>query len=152
MSSNLAQLRLARYLNAEKFYDPDKRRFQSLAFRNSSNGGISLVDVECAIKASGDLCSHGRIFYQGNKNRPGPTGNPVIFWEIPKDVIPVNCSWEPSVSTTGDNCHGDLKDWKDKEAEKVFKKTSLEQMTICAENGSRPLQIEDLEAIHRARD
>lgn len=136
---------LVRYLNPQKYYDSEKKRFQSLAFCPSENGGISVVDIECAQGASGSLCEHGIKYYRTIGEKPGPAGDPVIFWEIPDDLLPRDCEVRQSDSDTGDPCHHEIEKWNEKEARKTFKQIQLSEMKICAEDGIRPLTIEDLE-------
>lgn len=122
-----------------KDYDSETGKFKSLAFRPSSNGGISVVRTLCATETSQSVCQHVAHFYANQ------TGVPEIYWDIPSEGIPAGCGIEQSESATGDACHYDIFGWSKGAARSYFKSINLEDMTICAGDGERPLIKEDLE-------
>src|SRR5258708_11209390 len=111
-------------------YDPDKKRFKSLAFKPSSNNtGISVINTECIIQTSGSVCEHIQIFYAA------VAGAPPIFWNIPIDLLPEGCSLDQHPSSGGDDCHYNLTGLTEKQARDIFIKVPLEDFNICLEDG-----------------
>lgn len=134
-------MRAARLIHA-KHVDRKRRRFSSQAFNNSSDGsGISIVDRECVDNHGDEICAHISKFY------PGQVGDPIIFWEIPADIIPSYCKAEPEPSETGDDCHYNIKGWGDKEARDVFIRLLPEAFEVCDQSGPRPLTQTDIDLI-----
>src|SRR5436190_1074987 len=92
-------------------------RFSSLAFKPSdTDGGISVIDMECAIGSSGAVCAHLRNQY------PGIAGEPPIFWKMPQNFLPNTASFVSSPSTGGDPCHSNITGLSEKVARRLFKK------------------------------
>ena len=109
-------MQLIRFIS-RKFYDHRKRRFQSLAFKNSSGeGGISVLDKSCILEQKRSICSHLRQFYSRS------TGDPPIFWEFSKKSLPqrnLNLV-DTSESDNPDECHYNLMGLSDKQARQIF--------------------------------
>jgi hypothetical protein len=123
-----------------KHYDPDTRRFRSLAFKPSSDGGISVVSRECIEQTGSGVCAHIAKFYRS------VLGEPPIFWEIPETVLPTHCQFIQDPSDTGDDCHHNLIGLSDREARRIIKQTPLDEMRICEVAGApRPLTEADLD-------
>ena len=112
-----------------------------MAFRPSTtNKGISVFDKECAKETSGDICNHIEKFYSEI------AGIPIVFWEIPAEIIPQGCRIKQSVSNKGDECHHDIFDWEAKESEKTIKNVPLDNLEICIgeDEPHRKFQLSDL--------
>jgi hypothetical protein len=70
-------------------YDPDRGRFQSLAFKPSRDGsGISVIDVNCILQIGLSICEHIGKYYQ---SVAGST--PHIFWNINSKMLPEKCEF-----------------------------------------------------------
>ncbi len=125
----------------KQHYDPDKKRFASLAFKPSSDGsGISVVDTDCILRTSSSICEHIERFYRD------VSGTPPIFWDLQPQILPENCQLIRQRSSTGDDCHYNLVGLSEKEARAIFKAVPLTDFNICINTeGYRPLSISDLE-------
>jgi len=123
-------------------YDTRKHRFQSTAFRNSSDfSGISIVSRECVCATGGRTCSHVRKYY-------GPVaGEPVIFWMFSTDIFPSCCRLVQQTSETGDICHYNLVGLSQGDAKQIFRAhtSNLQEMWICEGDCFRPLERSDLD-------
>jgi hypothetical protein len=117
-------------------YDPDRKNLSSLAFRPSSDCGISVISRECIELSGSSVCGHIARFYKSI------SGEPPIFWEIPEDILPANCRnpaipgmivitiWSASMTA---------------EARSIIKLTPLSEVSVCLETGEhRPLTETDL--------
>ncbi len=126
----------------QHFYDPDRGRFQSLAFRPSSDdSGISIIDEECVLRTSPSICDHIEKFYHDI------AGNPPIFWIFYANILPEACKFIQQTSDSGDECHHNLIGLTDKQARNIFKQVTLNAFRICTANGDhRPLDQDDVES------
>ncbi len=123
-----------------RHFDPSRGNFQSLAFREASDGsGISVFDKDCALQASGTVYNHIQRFYP-----PPVSGEPIICWEIPVAMIPNECQIVPVLSESGDDCHYDLRGWPKKAARSLFVSLELERFALCTPPGLSPLSRSDL--------
>ena len=124
----------------KQHYDWRKNRFQSLAFRNSSqNRGISVISKRCILDSGKTVCDHIRQYYSGI------TSDPPIFWEFSSTILPNTCTLEQQTSTTGDICHYNIVGLPDQKARQLIKQVPLEEFRICEEGGgNRPLTLDDL--------
>ena len=123
-----------------KHYDPDRKSFSSLAFKPSSDGGISVVSRECIEQTGSSICGHIAKFYGT------VSGSPPIFWEIPAGILPPQCQFIQNPSDTGDDCHHNLIGLNDREARRIIKQTPLDEMHICLVIGGHcPLTEADLQ-------
>ena len=134
-------MRLIRILNV-KHYDPRKKRFTSVAFKPSTNGGISVFNKECVLEQKRTICSHIREYY------PPPTSNdPPVFWEFEEQILPDECELEQQTSKSGDCCHYNINKLSDKKARKLFvnrqKEHQLSEFKICENGESRTVVLED---------
>ena len=121
---------LIRVLNAI-WYDHHLGRFSSLAFNPSSNGGISVFHKDCAIRTSGDVCSHIDRFYKS------VSGEPPLFWELPEDLEKL-CELDSDLSDTEDACHDDIINLKKNRARQLFKRYhKLGDIKICDDGNER---------------
>jgi hypothetical protein len=120
-------------------YDVRKQRFTSLAFKNSTSGGISVIHKECILDENRTPCQHIKKFY------PPPTSSqPPIFWVFDKAVLPTGATAEQQTTPTGDVCHYNLLGVSDKTARELLLQQSLAEFQICENGESRPLIESDL--------
>ena len=101
-------------------YDKSKGRFTSICFRNSTNGGISVIEFDCAKKQSNGACQHIKKFYH-----PVPAKTPFIYWVLNDSDLTKfldNMRLVQKITETGDSCHYDIMDVKNNKAEKFFDK------------------------------
>jgi hypothetical protein len=101
-------------------FSRSKKRFQS-CFSNHQ-GGISIFDKECAVRQSGSICNHISKYYYS------AVDSPIIYCifstEIVQEVLTKNkvkskAIYKISGSTTGDECHYDIENLKNSEADKL---------------------------------
>ena len=110
-------MRLIRLIKRDE-WDPDRKRFTSPAFEPSSDegskpGGISLIDKQCILDSSGDVCAHIRRW------RYTPDPEP-IYWEFSSNILGEHeLEYEPSAS--GDDCHLNIIRLGEKSGKKMFK-------------------------------
>lgn len=117
-------------------------RFSSQAFKPSTNGGISVIELEC-IRATGEpICGHLRQFY------PHVAGEPPIFWIFPAEFLPNSVHFEQTLSDRGDPCHRNIQGISEKQARKLFKDFAkshkLTRFLICQNGDHRELRLSDL--------
>lgn len=130
-------MKLIRILNAIH-YDPRKQRFTSLAFKNSTDGGISVVHKECIVAQEQTACQHIERFY------PPPTSSqPAIFWEFDEAILPSGYRIEQQTSPTGDICHHNLLGLTDKAARDLLIQHRLDEFQICDQELLRPVTLAD---------
>ena len=119
-------------------YNARKRRFLDLAFKNSKDGtGISTVEYDCAVRASVTFCQHAPTYYPSY-------ASPTIFWPIPEGIFP-NESYVQETSTTGDDCHHNIKHISPGDADRIRKTIRVGDCRICDGTGAeRQLTLADL--------
>ena len=124
-----------------RHFDKNLKRFQSLAFKPSTSGGISVFCHKCAIETSGEICKHIEKYYAEI------SGTPSIFWLFDTCILPVNHSIDQSPSNTGDDCHHDIKGLTDKESARIFKNNAIfpSSFQICSCPNQRTLDIVDID-------
>lgn len=121
-------------------YDSRKRRFKSLAFKNSNQTGISVISQCCIEQLNSKICDHVTTYYKT------VTGTPAIFWIFSKQILSSNCTLVQQNTNTGDTCHYNIMGLSDREAKNIFIKISLEEFQICDNIGnSRVLTLSDLQ-------
>ena len=124
-----------------KDFDVNRSRFSDTLFKQSTGGGMSVFDADCAIAQSGTICEHCRAYY-GDL-----TGDPPIFCIIEDSELPPGTVRTPSLSSTGDECHFELIAPSKNMMKNQFKaKRSIENFFICDPSGKRVLQIDDFPA------
>lgn len=113
------------------------RRLSSCAFRNSSNGtGISCISVSCIKETSSDICEHIRKFY------PTVVGDPIMFWPFSMNDLPEGVCFNQEKSN-GDECHGNVKNLSNEDAEKIIKKQPLDKLRVCINSNILPFDFEE---------
>ena len=120
-------------------YLPGKRRFASVAFKNSACGGVSVIDVECIDDREVGPCEHIREFYDERV-----CGQPPVFWRIPVDTLPDGCSLEQQTTETGDHCHHNIVGITDKQCREILKSVPVTDYEVCDEDGHRSVTHEEL--------
>ena len=125
----------------QSYYDPDRGRFTSLAFRHSSDGsGISTFEEECSLRVSGSICEHIAGFYHAISSTPA------IFWIIEPQLLPDTCHYQSQPISDGDPCHYGILGLTHKEEKAIFGQARLSDFRICVGNGEhRALDKSDLE-------
>jgi hypothetical protein len=124
-----------------RHYDYRRRRFTSVAFKNSGeNPGISIIDCDCILNNSNSICSHIRKFYQRT------AGEPPIYWRFNTELLPNKIELEQENSASGDECHYNIRGLSDREARKFFKSYNqkLNLFKTCKNGNSVELEEEDL--------
>lgn len=126
-----------RILNA-LHYDPRKQRFTSLALKNSTGGGISVIHEECVMAQNRTPCQHIGYYY------PPPTSSqPPIFWSFNEAILPTGFTVEQQTTQSGDVCHYNLLGVSDKAARDLLIRQRLADFQICEDEMSRPLLAAD---------
>src|SRR5947209_6596898 len=114
----------------QQHYDPEQKRFKSLAFKPSSDGsGISVINTDCALQNSPTICAHIHRYYRET------AGTPPIFWDIPTEILEL-CQFVQQIGSTGDECHYNLTGLTEREARTIFKSIRLLDFHICTETGN----------------
>jgi hypothetical protein len=124
-----------------EFYDPNRGRFQSWAFGNSSGGGgISVIHRECMVETSGTVCRHIQEYY-ADLGEDDP-----VFWRLSKEDLPADCELEQQDGPKGDKCHYNIMGLSDNRAGRLFKQLTmnLQNMYHCDGDQERPLSVKDL--------
>ncbi len=83
-------------------FDSVRGEFNDLAFRKSSDGGMSIFERACAEATSGVICTHIHQFY------PNVVGVPVVFCFLEAADLPPAAIITPTLSDTGDECHREV--------------------------------------------
>ena len=131
-------MKVVRILNIAH-YDARKQRFTSLAFKNSSSGGISVVSKACIQEQERTVCQHIEHFY------PPPTSSiPPIFWEFNEQQLPTGYSLAQETSPSGDICHYNIEGVADKSAREMLLQVKLSDLQICELGQARQLTLTDL--------
>ena len=134
-------MRVIRLLQAIHF-DRRERRFRSLAFQASGrDGGISVVDENCVRSLGNSICEHVAQHYAGVAR--GLT----VFWSFDTNELPFKFTLEYQPSPSGDKCHINIKDVKDKDAKRYFKSVALKDFCICDGSTARQLTEKDLDMV-----
>ena len=129
-------------------YDFNDGRFKSLAFRPSSTGGgLSVVSNDCAVRKSGDICSHIRKFY-GNTRI---VSDPPIFWAFLKEILQIEVRVVMEDGESGDECHCNVYGVTQQQAKQFFKafqkRHGITNFSFCDPKvGLRSLAVEDLKS------
>lgn len=122
-------------------YSEHEKRFKSIAFEASDDGGVSVFDANCAERESGSICAHLQKHYVPIDI----ASDPPIYWEFDQDILPPGCVVERT--PTEDPCHHDIRLNK-KKSKKFFKdqtkEKGLEPFMICDNSGLRPLSEQDV--------
>ncbi len=132
-------------------FSKSKNRFSRMAFRPSSNGGISVYAEPCALEKSRSNCNHIQAFYSGL------TGIPALYWRIDLEWLnaeakdsEITLSLVQSKSHSGDDCHHDIFGFPkngtaSKNAiEKAWENNRLDFLQ-CDGQPSRPIDLEMLQ-------
>jgi hypothetical protein len=80
-------------------YDKRRRRFQSLVFKNSTGGGIS-VFKNCADISGKSICQYIKEYYP-----PPVSSEPPIFWLFDENILPTGYRLIQETRQSGDICH-----------------------------------------------
>ncbi len=119
-----------------KHYDKRRKRFTSLAFKNSKGGGISVILRECVDATKKSICQHIRTYYQARI-----AGEPPIYWDFPQSILPDEHHVEPHA--TNDPCHANILRVSDSQAKELLPR-DLAVYQICVHGGSRSLTEADV--------
>ena len=110
-----------------KHYSRNRKRFESVAFQNSSDGsGISVISSSCIKRKNKNICGHIEKYYSSPL-----TGDPIIFWKINSDTLPTSCRFVQSPSTTGDECHHNIENLSDNEARRMIIRQFPSNFRLC---------------------
>ena len=114
-------------------YKPKLGRFNSGAFTNSSGGGLSVFEPDCAIRASESICLHIARHYEQ------VAGVPPLFWAFESEDLPAGGRFEVDASR-GDDCHYNLLELQDNALRKFFKRqhVTLAKVRACVQSGEAP--------------
>lgn len=122
-------------------YDKRRKRFNRLAFNNSSDGsGASIIKMDCIRERQVTICEHIREFYSGTAS------DPPIFWAFDTEALPVNHQLVQQDSPSGDICHYNLLGVPDIVMKKIINDVLITSMSICANGVHRTLTFADLPA------
>ena len=130
-----------RYIHRKHFDPhPSQNRFKSLAFRDTDGSGVSVVQCVCVDGSGRTVCAHAKHFYS-----PTITDDPPVFWQFDDAILPQGSVLEQKTSKSGDVCHHNIKNAKDKDLRQLFKNQDFRTFYICEGDGTfRHLRREDL--------
>lgn len=114
-----------------KHWAKEEGRFATTAFSVSSDGGISVLCVECISESKSTICQHIEKYYKHEKP---------IFWVFSKEELLAECSGcriAPETSN-GDPCHWNIYDITDGTRKKFFKKRITKETLTAALNTCNP--------------
>lgn len=133
-----------RLLNFSLHYSKELGRFKSPAFENTGKPpGISVIDLDCANLASGNVCRHCARYYAS------VAGTPIIFWVIPDQIVEDGCNLEQETTESGDVCHYNIRGLSDNRARKIIIRVPIEELMVCADEVPRSMTGDDLNALLR---
>ncbi len=125
-----------------KYYDRRTADFKSLAFRTSSNGGASILELPCVRRESVTICNHARKHYESKT-----TGDPPVFLQFGNALLLQGSVIKHSRSN-GDICHYEVfhsnKRRLDKNLKKILKNTNPRDLNICRNGEHRRVTNMDL--------
>jgi len=122
-----------------KHYDKRRKRFTSLAFKNSEGGGISVILGDCVDASRRSICQHIRTYYPARI-----AGEPPIYWEFPQSILPAEKCVEPHIDPAiTDPCHANIERVCDSQAKQLLPR-DLAIYQICVNGKSRGLTEADL--------
>lgn len=84
-------------------------------------------------------------------------GDPILYWLIKDNEIPTECQIipKPEIPDGCDECHYEIKGWKDNHRRKFFKRaqeeSGLDMFRICADEGERTLVEGDIKSFRDTR-
>jgi len=114
-------------------------RFSSEAFKNY-RGAISVIQLLCISRTGNTVCEHLKQYYNSVDEPPH------ILWEFEADIIPSKCEFKQEDSPTGDNCHYNIYNLKDKEAKRILNDhfQSTYDAQICDNTNPRDILSQDI--------
>lgn len=130
-----------------KHWESNRSRFSDLAYKKSSDGGLSVFDVECAERDGGLICAHIARYY------PNVGGDPAIFVIIESGELPEGATVAQTPSATpeqvaagleDDECHHEVDGVGNGALKRALMQIPLERYMICDAQGVRPLALTDL--------
>lgn len=99
---------------------------------------MSVIETECALISSGEICSHIERFY------PHISGEPAIFCRIPVSELPIGAEVRVTPSDLGDDCHREIEGVGNGALKKHFRaKRHFTNFYICDGRGPRKLEESD---------
>jgi hypothetical protein len=107
---------LVRIIHPEE-YESREKRFKSSAFEPSDDAGISVVERDCAIEQSGELCAHIERYYKELIEGPPP----VTFYLWTVADLPAGCAIE-NPEGFPDPCHRNITGFTKGKAKSFFKR------------------------------
>jgi len=120
-------------------FDRIRGRFNDLAFKKSTNGGMSVFEVECAKANSGLICDHIKAFYEN------VGGEPPVFYILNETELPTGYGIQQRTSDSGDECHHDVVSISNNRLKKAFKDLHWSAFFICDGSDYRALTQTDVE-------
>src|SRR6266568_8714955 len=109
-----------------RHFDPKRRRFTSVAFKNSSKGGgVSIIERECALRTSASVCHHIATFYREI------AGYPAIFWLFDTEILPSSTQLDNVPSDSGDDCHYNIRGVSDDTLRDIFVAVPISAFSVC---------------------
>jgi hypothetical protein len=125
-------------------YDRNRKRLVSLAFRPSSDGGISVIECECVAGTGASVCEHIRRFYA---SRVHPDF--ILFWTFDAEALPSSSRIEstPGGKDDSDGCHRDIFDLDERESGKIIKKVPIHSLDVCRSGTHSKCTDDDIERI-----
>lgn len=88
-----------------------------------------MVDTDCVQAIGTPLCDHIAHYYLDI----GIVGDPIYYWKVPTDQLPIKTRIVVKPSTTGDPCHRELRGLTTKQSKDFFRKQRhrFENFHVC---------------------
>ena len=111
-------------------------RFSSEAFKNYK-GSISVICHDCMLSTSTTECQHLEFFYNSVDSPP------FLYWLFDNGIIPADCNWDQKNSESGDECHYNISNLKDKLAKRILSENLDYNLNLFICDNKIPRNIAD---------
>ena len=144
-----------------RFFDPEKRRFSNVGFKQPSGAGldtpdgkkgISVFERPCAAATGRTPCEHIRHFYSGHFPEP------CAYWSFDSHLL-TPPPGQPDIQVPifvhsplpgGDPCHYNIHHLSSSRAQKIFDAQALSgQLTLCTASGPQSFDADTATALKR---
>ncbi len=110
-----------------------------MAFKPSStDGGISVINLECVTRSGISICEHIAKFY------PTAAEQSPMFWEFSSEAIVPNAILTQKTGPTGDECHYNITGLTKGDAKKIIYSVPVASAFMCENGKPRALTLEDM--------
>ena len=140
-------MQIVRGLGASR-YSKKKKQFKKQSCFNTYRDGISVIDLECIMDTTGEVCRHLESRYETAVGH-----RPFMYWIINKEDMdarfgPDNFSLIPKKSESGDICHLVITGLSDDQGKEFVKeKLKPPNIFLCINSECKQLTSEDIKRL-----